>query len=242
MHSGNGDLVILKGQEVSEILDGRELELMAVVRKAYETHAGGDVSLPNSTFLRFPSDQRNRIIALPAYLGQNFGVAGIKWVSSFPDNIRQQLDRASAVVILNSTRTGRPEAIIEGSIISAKRTAASAALAAHSLANGFSTVGFIGCGVINFEIARFLLAACPELQSFFVYDLDEARARQFSEKASVRLEVSKLRSLKTWAQCSNDRSWFHWRRLPLCLTSSSLLTAPLKARCSMCLCATSRRR
>lgn len=196
MHRGDGDLVILKGQEVSEILDGRELELIAVVRKAYETHAGGDVSLPNSTFLRFPSDQQNRIIALPAYLGQDFGVAGIKWVSSFPDNIRQGLDRASAVVILNSTQTGRPRAILEGSIISAKRTAASAALAAQNIASSFSTAGFIGCGVINFEIARFLLAACPGIESFLAYDLDEARVRQFSEKCrrvfgGIEVEIAK---------------------------------------------------
>jgi hypothetical protein len=48
MHSGDGNLVILKGQEVSEILDGRELDLMAIIRKAYETHAGGDASLLRS--------------------------------------------------------------------------------------------------------------------------------------------------------------------------------------------------
>ena len=196
MHTSDGDLVILKGQEVSEILDGRELELMAVIRRAYETHAGGDVSLPNSTFLRFPNDQQNRIIALPAYLGQDFGVAGIKWVSSFPDNIRQGLDRASAVVILNSTETGRPRAILEGSIISAKRTAASAALAAQNIATGFSTAGFIGCGLINFEIARFLLAACPRIESFLAYDLDEARVRQFGEKCrrafgDIEVEIAK---------------------------------------------------
>jgi hypothetical protein len=41
MHRSDGELVILEGQEVSEKLDGRELELRALMRKAYETHAAG---------------------------------------------------------------------------------------------------------------------------------------------------------------------------------------------------------
>jgi 2,3-diaminopropionate biosynthesis protein SbnB len=180
----NGDILILKGHEVLALLTGREAELIRTVGSAYETHAGGDSSLPHSTFLRFPEGPRNRIIALPAYLGEQFGVAGIKWVASFPGNIDSGLDRASAVVIMNSPLTGRPEAIIEGSIISAKRTAASAALAAQKLQNGkpISHVAFLGCGFINFEIARFILTACPEVNSFTVYDLDVERARQFAQK------------------------------------------------------------
>jgi 2,3-diaminopropionate biosynthesis protein SbnB len=181
MHSD--DILILRGNEVSSLLSGQELDIIRAVRMAYEAHSGGDSSLPHSTFLRFPAEQRNRIIALPAYLGDEFKVAGIKWVSSFPANVEAGLDRASAVVILNSTVTGRPEAIIEGSIISAKRTAASAALAAQCLKRKTdSHVGFVGCGLINFEIARFLLAACPELDTLTVYDLKPDRSRYFAAK------------------------------------------------------------
>lgn len=46
MHRGDGDLVILKGQEVSEKLDGREPELMAFIRKAYETQLAGTLLCP----------------------------------------------------------------------------------------------------------------------------------------------------------------------------------------------------
>jgi len=110
------------------------------------------------------------------------------------------MDRASAVIILNSTSTGRPEAILEGSTISAKRTAASAALAAHTLLEGkcLGALGIIGCGLINYETARFIHLLCPEVNSLCVFDLDRHRAAQFSDKcASIFEHVEVAEDLKT---------------------------------------------
>lgn len=201
-------VLILKGQEVSSLLNGQEQTLIEIVRHAYQAHATGASSLPHSTFLRFPQDEKNRIIALPAYLGEEFGVAGVKWVSSFPGNLNQGIDRASAVVILNSTQTGRPQAILEGSIISAKRTAASAALAAkvfHSNQQD-TTLGVIGTGLINFEIVKSLVAGGPEFNSIVAFDINQARAEQFKQKCidrfpqlDVRIETAIENVLK---QCS----------------------------------------
>src|SRR5262249_46830737 len=70
------------------------------------------------------------------------------------------------------------------SVISAKRTAGSAALAAQCLLsdNKVGRVGMIGCGLINFEIARFLLAVFPDVETFVLFDKDEGRAKQFENK------------------------------------------------------------
>lgn len=180
----DGDIAILRGSEVRALLAGRELEVIEAVRAAYEAHGDGDSSLPHSSFLRFPERPQDRIIALPAYLGGACRVAGLKWVASFPDNLHLGVDRASAVVILNSPQTGRPEAVLEGSVINAKRTAASAALAAKCLVSGNNVgrVGLIGCGLINFEIARFLQAVLPEVETLVIFDKDAARAQQFANK------------------------------------------------------------
>lgn len=182
----SGDIFVLKGDEIASLLAEREQEIVEIVRKAYAAHAAGKSSLPHSTLLNFPGDDKNRIIALPAFLGDGFGIAGIKWVSSFIGNLSQGMDRASAVMILNSTTTGRPEAILEGSIISAKRTAASVALAAQTLLDGqeFTSLGMIGCGFINFETAKFLHALYPEMQRLKFYDLDTQRAAQFKDKCA----------------------------------------------------------
>jgi 2,3-diaminopropionate biosynthesis protein SbnB len=173
-------LLIVRGPEIRTALEGRERELLGTVELAYRQHALGRTSVPHSTFLRFPEESRNRIIALPAYLGGSDPIAGVKWIASFPRNYEKGLDRASAVVVLNSTDTGVPEAVLEGSIISAKRTAASAALAARTLARNDSTasVGLIGCGLINAEILRFLTAVF-DLESVTLFDSDVERARAF---------------------------------------------------------------
>ncbi len=186
----DNDVMILASSEVSSLLCDREVEVLDVIRRAYENHHKGASALPHSTFLRFPSDPANRIIALPAYLGGEANSAGVKWIASFPGNLERGMDRASAVLILNSAISGRPKAIMEASIISAKRTAASAALAAQYLGKGASRcVGFVGCGPINFEISRFLLTACPDLRTFVVFDVKPERARAFQGECEQKLRT-----------------------------------------------------
>jgi 2,3-diaminopropionate biosynthesis protein SbnB len=174
-------LIVLGGEDVAALLEAREAELIELVGKAYVAHHDGKSSLPHSMFLRFPGNATDRIIALPAFLGDGFDVAGMKWVSSFPANVRQGKARASAVLILNDCRSGRPEAILEGSLISSQRTAASAALGARVLLEGRSPgrVGLIGTGLINLDIARFLTVAVGA-RSFLLHDLDAERAGRFA--------------------------------------------------------------
>jgi ornithine cyclodeaminase len=191
------DILILKGSEVLTLLSGQEQEIIGVVRNAYEIHAQRETSLPHSTFLCFPDNPRNRIIALPSYLGGKFALAGMKWISSFPGNLDLGLDRASAAMILNSTRTGQLKAIVEGSVISAKRTAASAALAAQILHRGKVTrAGLIGTGRINFEIVRFLRTVYPELSHFVAFDLSDARATQFARKCQSMFQGVTIEPVK----------------------------------------------
>jgi len=176
------EILIIGASEVEAALKGREESVLGAVQKAYETHARGASSLPHSSFLRFPDNNKDRIICLPAYLGDDYQLAGVKWIASVPDNVAKGMERASAVMILNDRVTGRPYAVIEGSIISKQRTAASAALASRLLAHGEpEAIGFVGCGPINTAVAQFLTIVWPNVRRFIAFDLDPVRAEVFGE-------------------------------------------------------------
>ncbi len=184
INSDDNSLRIISGSDVGKLLIGKEEKIIKLTSAAYIAHQKGRSVLPHSVFLRFPSKPQNRIIGLPSYIDRT---AGIKWIASFPSNIKRGMDRASAAIILNSLSTGRPYSILEGSIISAKRTAASAALAATILSNrrDIKDIAFIGCGFINFEIFKFILSQFPSLESVNLFDLNRKRARLFSDKVKI---------------------------------------------------------
>ncbi|CAL9609279.1 2,3-diaminopropionate biosynthesis protein SbnB [Streptomyces sp. enrichment culture] len=175
------DFSVLGGREIVRLLDGSEKEVVDRVRAAYLAHEAGATVNPDSYFLRFPDKPDSRIIALPAYLGGERDVAGIKWIASFPKNVASGLPRASAVLVLNDYATGYPFALLESAGISAARTAASAALAATTLAGRPpATVGVLGGGVIARTICRYLHRTGTPLTEVRCHDVDEPSAAALS--------------------------------------------------------------
>ncbi|MEV6948654.1 2,3-diaminopropionate biosynthesis protein SbnB [Streptomyces sp. NPDC051172] len=171
------DFSVITAAHVSELLEGQEAQLVELVREAYLAHHDGDSVNPDSYFLRFPQKPDARIIALPAYLGGKAGVAGIKWIAGFPQNVRSGLQRASAVLVLNDFETGYPLALLESAAISAARTAASAALAAATLGSGPArSLGVVGAGPIARTVCRYLAATGTGPATVRCHDIDEYSA------------------------------------------------------------------
>src|SRR6266446_1968077 len=176
------ELSIINGKTVFDIIRAHRDECIGIVQGAYLAHADGRSVNPDSYFLRFPEKPDCRIIALPAYLGDGFNVAGLKWIASYPANIQRGFQRASAVLVLNNYDTGYPFAILESSIISAARTAASAALAAYWL-NGQSrrahSLGIVGTGFIARYVYDFLVDTGWEIDEVRLHDTSPAESEKF---------------------------------------------------------------
>jgi N-[(2S)-2-amino-2-carboxyethyl]-L-glutamate dehydrogenase len=173
---------VISGAQVQEALQGREKQIVELVEATYRLHGEGASVNPPSSFLRFPDRPAARIIALPASIGGQVRVHGLKWISSFPENVAAGIPRASAVLILNDHDTGYPFACLESSIISATRTAASAALAADWLSRGRerpTRVGFFGAGLIARYIHTFLAGTGWSFDEIGVHDLSADNAAGF---------------------------------------------------------------
>ncbi len=167
------NFVVISGLIVSEILKNNYADVINLVEKAYLTHGDKKTINPDSYFLKYPEKPEARIIALPAHLGGDFNISGIKWIASFPKNIANGIPRASAVIILNDYETGYPIACLEGSIISASRTAASAVLAAQNLITTkiVKRLGIVGCGLISHYVLKFLLNTGWKISAIDLFDL-----------------------------------------------------------------------
>lgn len=165
---------VISGAQVQHALQGRENQIVELVEATYRLHSAGESVNPPSYFLRFPDRPSSRIIALPASIGGQVRVDGLKWISSFPENVAAGIPRASAVLILNDHDTGYPFSCLESSIISATRTAALASSAADWLSRGRqrpTRVGFFGVGLIARYIHTFLAATGWSFDEIGVHDL-----------------------------------------------------------------------
>ena len=109
-------------------------------------------------------------------------MAGLKWIASYPGNVQRGFPRASAVLVLNRYDTGYPFAILESSINSAARTAASAVLAAYWL-NGrlrrARSLGIVGTGFIARYIYDFLIDTGWAIDEVQLHDQSPLESEKF---------------------------------------------------------------
>lgn len=190
---------IVTASTIADLLERDRPKLGQIVREAYQCFGRGQAVVPHSNFLRFRQfggGNGNRFIALPAYLDGDPGVAGIKWIGSFPKNLEVGRPRATGILILNSPTTGEPFACLEGSLISAARTAASAVLGASLMCGAVREslrIGFVGTGVIARAILQSFVAEGWKFARVHLFDVVAERSRRFAESVAELLEAPPVR-------------------------------------------------
>jgi alanine dehydrogenase len=158
------DLQCEQATNLSEVID--------IVGKAFQST---DTSTVSKTYIDCPTGDFR---AMPVRIGD---VAGVKWVSVFPENYQQNLPTVLATIILNSATTGELLAILEATHITKLRTAAAAGVATNLLSNCDSEIAaFIGCGAQT----QLHVEAIREVR-----DIKEVRFFDLNDEAMMRMSL-----------------------------------------------------
>ncbi len=122
-----------------------------------------------------PNHDDSCVLVMPAWQrGQRMG---IKLVSVWPGNSAVGLPAVSGVYVLMSCETGQPLAVMDGTELTLRRTAAAAALAARTLARKDSrTLAVLGTGALSAPLVQAHCGVMP-FDRVLVWGRDAQRAQ-----------------------------------------------------------------
>ncbi|PFJ17669.1 2,3-diaminopropionate biosynthesis protein SbnB [Bacillus cereus] len=153
-----------------------------------------DFSQPIKPYLYF-DNPKNRIIAMPARVGNDQeGIAGIKWIASFPENLDRGISRANSLTVLNDTETGQVLSIINTSEISSIRTASVTGLVMKDYFGKKDLTGLTGLIIGYGPIGQRHLSMISEMFSerfdkILIYDKKYVDKEKIPEKIKSKVTV-----------------------------------------------------
>ena len=166
---GLRDLPILDAADVARLLPYGELVDVLEV-----AHRDAPAVVPPRLVFG-PAGSAEQFLALPAW--QPGAAIGVKLVTVFPANLARGQESVQALYVLFDGTTGAPTALIDGTELTFRKTAADSALGARFLARpDASTLLMVGAG----GLARHLVAAHrvvrPSIGRVVVWNRTRARA------------------------------------------------------------------
>jgi ornithine cyclodeaminase/alanine dehydrogenase-like protein (mu-crystallin family) len=127
----------------------------------------------------------NIINAIPAYT-PNFNLAGLKWISTFPGNLRIGLPDVSGLIILSDVETGCPLAMMDSTMITDLHSSATILYSAERLAIADSSVlSVVGCNSSIIEPVEALNSRYDFLE-ILLYDNDKNSVKSVADELSIR--------------------------------------------------------
>ena len=137
-------MLVLSRRDVEAALDPDRL--VDAVAAAMAELSAGRASVPGRTGAEV-AEVGGVLIAMPAHLPQA-GALTAKLVALFPGNAARGIPTHRAIIAAFDPETGTPEAVMDGEVVTAMRTAAGSALSARLLAREDAAVlAVLGTGV-----------------------------------------------------------------------------------------------
>lgn len=144
-----------------------------------------------------PENEKSFFIAMPAYISEE-DIAGFKWAAESRTNgPENNLPRGIDILMLSDPNTVLPVAIMEASIITAMRTAASAGVGAKYLTRkDVKCACLIGAGIIGRTMVMAVTNSVPGLEEIEIYDLDYEKSKKIAEEFHGEIKVTPVQELE----------------------------------------------
>ena len=153
-------------------------EAVKVNAEAYAQFSSGQAVTPQRIPIETP---RGISLFKPAYL-ESSGTLALKVVSVFKENPAKGLPTINAVVMVFDAETGLPQALMDGTRLTALRTGAGAGAATEILApEDAQTLALFGAGGMALDQARAVLAVRP-IDHVRVYTPSRTSAEALAQK------------------------------------------------------------
>lgn len=168
---------------------------------------GSMVMFPEkSPFPEMPVDGPDRrFMAMPAYLGGRFDMAGMKWYGSNAANKEKGLPRSILMLILNDKDTGAPLAFMSANILSAYRTGAVPGVGFKYFAKeDAKTIGIVGPGVMSKTALAAAVAVRPTLKNVKVKGRGKASLEKFIDHAKKEYPGLNIYAVDTIEEAVRD--------------------------------------
>lgn len=168
---------------------------------------GSMVIFPESSpFPEMPVDGPDRrFMAMPAYLGGKFDMAGMKWYGSNAENRNKGLPRSILMLTLNDKDTGAPLAYMSANILSAYRTGAVPGVGFKAFAReDAEVIGIVGPGVMSKTALAAAMAVRPSLKVCKVKGRGKASLDKFISEAKADYPDLEIYSVETIEEAVRD--------------------------------------
>lgn len=148
---------------------------------------------------QFPGMPKNaddrRFMAMPAYLGGSYQMAGMKWYGSNVENKKVGLPRSILMMMLNDKDTGAPLALMSANLVSAYRTGGIPEVGAKYLARKDSrVVSIIGPGVMGKTSLAAFVSVCPNLDTVKIKGRSQRSLDAFTR--FIREELPQIKNIE----------------------------------------------
>jgi len=172
---------------------------------------GGDKANSHGISMKFPKESPfpnmpldgpdRRFMAMPAYVGGRFNVAGQKWYGSNIINPQRGLPRSILMVMLNDVDTCEPLALMSGNLISSVRTGCVPGVGTRYLARkGAKTCAVIAAGPVSKACFEAIRLEAKELDEVVIFDIVKEKAEAYGK------ELTEKYGYKAWAANSLEEA------------------------------------